>query len=600
MGAASGTQTNTQRQRGGRRRVTRVVLRLVTVVFVIGLALVMTLYVWATRPARLREAVTGVFDRLHGAHAVVGDVSFTPWDGLSVERLRIVYDESREATQPVRADQLPPIADVGDAHIRCDWRALLTGRFEPTEIRANSAQINAIHDVSGLNSLDILPEEEPGAPHHARHYLPFAIEHVDVNLWTVADGALRLSERWRLAARGEARQPAVRQGDYVVRLHPVGEPLTSLAELKLGAADSVVDLSVNWLSLRTAKLTSTLWPTAGDRVRQILDQFDLRGEVQLTRLRATGTELTDISIALRGVSGSLPIEAVSNADGSLASLGPEQRFLRFTDGTGTLQLRDIALDGRVTVLLNGEPATLSLSCIPPADAPVIEFGGAAPAFERWGVTIDARLTRVAFPTRTEQPDFVESPRLPHSVRAFFRDYDPHGDFEFEVSATRPPGDADESTKQSWDYEARVAALGASCSYYRFPLLVDDIQGGFRVRNNVIAFTDLTARHGAGRIYVSGTLDEPRNWTGFDLRFRAANMPLDENLYEALSPMYRRLWDDARPIGLCDLDVELSRGPGSRDTGPSPTDTRVTARLLAGSVAFDHQRLGHCDGVVTIE
>ncbi len=539
------------------------------------------LFAYRTRPARLRAGIAELFTTVANADVRIDSVTFSPWFGLQVTDLDVGLGADAPLHRQVDEPAQLPILRINDLRVRCKLWPLLWGRFEPTSVHAGSVTLSLIRSSTGDGNITFTGLSKP-RPYSTGQHLPlFNLDRVQIQLWSVEERRLRLREQWRVSVHGRTEKTR-----SIVRVDHVGGPATQpLAQAELAAASGALQISVGWLSLDSLRQAAR-HANVPAAVSDLLGRFNVQGKLRLDRMVLNDWHLTGAQVTLSELRGSVPVED----DESYSRDGaPADRYLVFDGGAGQLSLTDHALTGELHARLHDAAATVTLRATAPAGPLRLN----AESLDRWLVNLEFTAREITLPTLASHPAFVRSPRLPDPVRAFFKDYQPDGQLNVVVRAERAPG-------LSWDVSGSIEGLGATCRYYRFPYTMTDARGMVRFKNNHVWLDGLRARHGSGTIHGDGRLDEPRHWTGFALRFRATNVPLDGELYAALPAEYRRLWDQTHPIGLADIDVSLTRPSSTRAAGAKPTSTDVSARLMLGSVALDERRIGPAEGLVTIK
>jgi len=602
------------RRRSWRRRL---LLGVAAVVILIGGA-----YHYATRPARLRAQVARAFQALEFTDVKLGEVSFSPWHGLEVRDLEVALREASPAALQMGVARLPPLLRVAQARVRCNLATLLWGEFRPTDIALRGAAITIVRDpVSGAANWNRRrPKEGTTEPATAASYPRLTVEGADVQLLTVEDGQLRLLRRLVVDAIGQPEAPwddTSTSPTYLLRVTRKAGAAEGSRER--GGTTALVDIrcldtgewvaSADWMDLETARV---LLPRA---LSQACDDLNLAGRARLERIGIVADDVNEAQLQLAGLRLSLPVEEQA------AQVAPADRFLQITDVRATLsyqlevpRLRSSNPGARVELnaagRINGAPARLTVSADGLDAAALVSalMKSQADAAHDEDVPLRRYRARVevdnlALPTADEQTAFVNSPRLPPGVRNFLTKYDPQGRVNLRLTIRGKPAPTNSSPQRvvvQTEVEGELEVLGASCRYVEFPYRIEDARGRLRFSGGSVYLEGLHGRHGATRVQADGRVYTTKSWSGFDLTFRGENVALDRDLYGALSSQYRRLWDTADPVGLCDASVTLHRDEGSADTGPLNTNVHVDGRLLSGSLSVaDDRRLDHADGLFSI-
>ncbi len=604
------------RRRSWRRRL---LLGVAAIVVLIGGA-----YLYATRPARLCAQVVRAFQALDCTEVKLGELSFSPWHGLEVLDLEVALQEASATALQIGVPQLPPLLRVAQARVRCNLATLLWGEFRPTEIALRGVAITVVRDpVSGATNWNRRrPMQGTTKPAAVASYPRLTVEGADVQLLTVEDGQLRLLRRLVVDATG---QPEALSEDTsasaIYRLRVTRKAGADAAEgsREGGGPTPLVEMrhldtgewvaSADWMDLESARL---LLPHALSRA---CDDLNLAGRARLERIGIVAGHVREAQLQLAGLRFSLPVEEQA------ARVAPADRFLQITDARATLSYQPeasrLAAEHRSARIelnaggrINGAPARLTFSADGLDAAALVSAWTKQQADAARGEDVpvpryEARVEveSLALPTADDQPTFVSCPRLPPGVRNFLTKYDPHGRVNLRLMIRGKPGPTSSSPRRVAGHtqiEGELEALGASCRYVEFPYRIEDAWGRLRFSGGSVYLEGLHGRHGATRVRADGRVYTTKSWSGFDLTFRSENVALDPDLYAALSPRHRRLWDTADPVGLCDAHVTLHRDEGSADTGPLNTSVHVDGRLLSGSLSVaGNRRLDHADGLFSI-
>jgi hypothetical protein len=552
----------------------------------------------ATDPDRLAAAVAKLFADLPDAEVRTGRVTFSLWSGLTVEQLDVSLSSDAALARAAAGAEAIPILSVSQARVACRWLPLLAGRFAPARITLDQVMLTVARGPDGLSNIGLAGAESDADVDDISDYPDLRLTRGQLRLVALVGGRLVERERWAIDVRG-ARDPSGAADTYVfdVRRDPPTRPGRPLIALRLRPADESLAASIDWLPLETVRFLIGAGGGDDRGLTALIERLDLRGEAMVSDLRLRGEQPAGYTLRVRNLRAALPVEVADDpptADGPDAP--PAERFLQLSEASGALTFTGDALQANLDGRLNGGPLQFHLTGIPPAGTAAADLDPTD--WSTWDLALTLNAGPLDLPTFDTAPAFVTSPRLSHAMRSFFRDYRARGPVTISVSAARP-GAAAGAEPAAWQMEGELEAHGLTAEYFRFPLPVEDVRGGFRLVDGGFELQSLTARHGSGIIRGSGRVHSTRSFTGFELQFRGTNIPLDHALYEALPREYRALWDETRPIGLADVDVTLTRPSGSRATGALPTDTVVTARLLTGSARLDQGRVQETDGLIDI-
>lgn len=544
----------------------------------------------------------------------LGEVSYSLRSGLVVTELAVSAEAGSAVAALVNVPGRPVAAHLARGYLRCDLLALLRGKIRPTEVNARGLSVTlasstlpaAIAATEPCESALVISGDDL---RRAREFLAagsawprVVLERGDVQLFDVSAAAPRLARRWVIDATGE---PASDAAGYVLRLYRTGADHSAECLAELRCRPDGLAARLDWLDLETLalRLPSTMTRAVGD--------LGPRGRLRVDHL------VIDTEQTTAGGDAIDPLQMVKSAEMRLADLSlslavedeqanvpPAERFVQVTGAEALLTIREhrLALDGSGRV--NDSAARFSLAANltqafqrQPDGATGQSVAGGEPAsYARWLERAELRIDALEFPTAEDYPAFVSSARLPFAMQCFFRDYRPHGPANMHFLVQRT-----EQSAVGLTLSGEVEALGVRARYFRFPYDVDDVRGKFRFSPGGIVIEDLRGRHGSGWVLVSGRVNHTRRHAGLTLDVQGRSIALDNALYTALPPDYKRLWDSAAPRGLCDVRATIQRAESTPGVGGMPTRVRVETQLLSGSLsAGEGQRLEYADGRITVE
>ena len=148
--------------------------------------------------------------------------------------------------------------------------------------------------------------------------------------------------------------------------------------------------------------------------------------------------------------------------------------------------------------------------------------------------------------------------LPGKAQPFVRSLRPQGLIDFRwryerLDPAAPRGDT------SLDLRLADCAI----QYERFPYPLEQIQGLVTARNGHYVLSELVGRdrQGAAAVNCQGEADLSDAGLALALVFRGSNVPLDENLKQALTPQVQQVWSDLRPQGRINFVAHVERRLG---------------------------------------
>jgi hypothetical protein len=587
-------------------------------------ALIGGAYAHLTNPARLRGAALQALHVLPFDGIDVGRVTFSPRGRLELTDVVISPPRAGPFYRRPVGLQMPPLLCVGSIQIDCRWAELLLGRLRPTHIELRRVSLAVVCDPASPADKASAARVDADARllwhwlSAAGNELPaVAIQQADVQVFVVERGAPQLVQRMLLRAAGQSTASG-----YGLRVDHRPAKDAPLAELRWNQPAGEWTLTMDWIDLKT--ISRFLPPNMAGSIAQL----GLGGRARLERLgvhwpsssqpgHPARAALGPVELRLADLRCALPLEEDEAGLAPVAHPGsPTSCFLQLVNGAGTLTYRpagptepeecEAAVQGR----LRGAPTTFHMRILA---APLWHFwttqrtapdeNAAARLSLEDVLQAELRIDGLELPTAETYPAFVRSPRLTGPVVAALRDYRPRGKVNLRLGV-RPPDAIDEDGTPlvgAARIEGEIEASGAACRYKYFPYDFADIWGTLRLAHGRILLEQLTGRHGIGRVRADGVVHSSRSWTGFDLQFRSQNIALDADLYAALPESYRRLWQQASPLGLCDVVTTVGRLDGSAETGPLTANVQVAADLLSGSLSLGGgRRLDHADGRLRIQ
>lgn len=583
---------------------------------------------YLTDPARLRRQALAALQALPFEDVDVAHVAFSPLRGLQLRDL-VISADVRSDPPTDRGRDLPPLLHIAQLDIDCDLLALLRGRLEPKAIHAQDVTASLLCDPESSSGNWELVSANIDEDHAARLAallsgdLPrITISQADVQLMVLERGRAHLFQRVRVRLDGQST--ALGYGVRVYRLPVTSGPVGELqwmqagGELQIGLDRIELDAVRRVLPPRFVKFIERAGLGTRVRVDRLVYRLGVAGDGAAGTLPGQAAPgLTAVELRLEDLRCAIPLEQDEVGSGSAAGpRRPADCFLQLADATATLtyQRDERGTPGRLRVQaegpLNDAPATLTLTTaaeiVPRLWRRAVSGAAessprAAPGLEDV-VHAELRLRGFDVPTTRTAPAFLRSPRLPSSIRSAFENYQPRGKIDLCVRVL-PDGPGGAGTTASGDLariEVIIDGRGSRCRYYQFPYEFHDVQGRVRLSEGRVHFENLCGRHGAGWACMEGLVNSTKSWTGFDLTFRGRNIALEQDLYAALPAKYQRLWQDAAPVGLCEIAAHVGRPDGTPETGAADAGVHIDAQILSGSLSLGAgRRIDHADGRLLI-
>ncbi len=117
-------------------------------------------------------------------------------------------------------------------------------------------------------------------------------------------------------------------------------------------------------------------------------------------------------------------------------------------------------------------------------------------------------------------------------------------------------------------------------YEKFPYPLQNIRGTIEHRDGVWQFRNLEGHNDTAEVRCQGVLTPERDGHRLALAISADNVPLEEELRDALSSQVQHLWMSLKPRGSCDLNADVTYTSSDKrlglrvDARPRPDTTSI--------------------------
>lgn len=181
--------------------------------------------------------------------------------------------------------------------------------------------------------------------------------------------------------------------------------------------------------------------------------------------------------------------------------------------------------------------------------------------------------------------------LPENVESFARSLTPAGNLDFRWRHVRTS-----PTQSRGDTELELKLTDCAVQYDRFPYPLEQIQGLVTAQNGQWTLHDLTGRdrQGAASITCGGSAVATPGGMDVQLAFHGANLPLDENLRQAVSPRVQTAWAELRPEGRVNFTASVTRRPGQAKPDVE-VELRPNQQTVSLTPTFFPYRFDQIDG-----
>ena len=214
-----------------------------------------------------------------------------------------------------------------------------------------------------------------------------------------------------------------------------------------------------------------------------------------------------------------------------------------------MEIRDVALtlpfegyrsrmtdvDGRITILGN----TINIAAL---DGEIEGFHYSVSGQVR-GLSTDApfQLAARIRGTLPENPRYLFA--LPQPVQRNFSRFLPSGSFNGFIQLERPARNSDDAPDKQPElaYSGQVTIGAGRITYEKHPYPLHDVRGVFKFTNEQVRIVELTGKGPTGgSTHITGTIEPPGDGAEVNIRIKARDLPIDEQLYGALEPAHRNM------------------------------------------------------------
>jgi hypothetical protein len=155
----------------------------------------------------------------------------------------------------------------------------------------------------------------------------------------------------------------------------------------------------------------------------------------------------------------------------------------------------------------------------------------------------------------DKPLFLKKSRTFTALQEFLNQYQPTGRFDIDLEASGNLKRLRESTIQG-----RVYCEDITICSRKFPYLTENLVGPIDFTEDSAVIKELRGRHKDVELVVNGSFGDFGPNLKSTIRITSQNMALDKDLYDALDPTQKQLWNDFTPSGLAATSYTFSQSP----------------------------------------
>ena len=175
------------------------------------------------------------------------------------------------------------------------------------------------------------------------------------------------------------------------------------------------------------------------------------------------------------------------------------------------------------------------------------------------------------------PDALRQSGPVATLQRFFARYQPSGtvgEINVQVEGNlNKPGES--------RLTGKVVCKDVSICYRNFPYPIHHLAGELDLTESRVVANAITGRHGDVNLVIEGWTKGYGDERQYQYRVTSDNMILDEDLYAALQPEHKQLWDAFEPTGLVGVDYGVTR--------TSPTEKRRYVSVDLRGVAAKYHK-----------
>jgi len=515
-------------------------------------AVLFGIYWYLTSDTRVEAFAEQYLHHLLGTQVKIDRAHFTLHEGLVLENLRVMPPEPFHE----------PILVADRVTLLIDPLALATLRLDVSEIVVHRPIINLVLWDEKLWNFQamIRRRAEIAAPAVLRPVV------------TLEEGTLRIQ---RKVAGETVYGQEVRVSGLL--LPSESDPHTFRFQTDVSSPVVHLAIATGFLDGRTGALrfegqasnvalTNELYESLPREAQRIWDRFEPTGSVNLK-------VVFDETLGLQLVSELTGVQFSWQSPGAAPDSPPEVH--RFTNLTGRCAFTPKSLVlSDIQGLLDGEPFRLA---------------GRVGGFDR--ETLDADLDVSVDNVNLEKVRGMLVGLAPH-MSALYDLYDPRGPVDVAVHIARGPDEA------RFRATGTLTCRGTELTYRLFPYRIDHLRGKVLFSPEEYRIEGLEGRHGPAHVRLEGWAKNPGPLVEAEVTGTGADVPLDEDLRQALAPYHRGIYDQYAPSGTVDLVVNVRRDPVD---GAKPTSV-VDMTLRGCEVCYTEfpYRLTDTRGRVVIE
>ena len=174
------------------------------------------------------------------------------------------------------------------------------------------------------------------------------------------------------------------------------------------------------------------------------------------------------------------------------------------------------------------------------------------------------------------PVFLGKSGLFTALQGFLDLYQPQGMVDAELEMSGNLSRLSESTMAG-----KVHCKDVAFCYSGFEYAIEHLAGQIDFTKNSVTLNNLSGKHGNTRLFFNGSCSDFGPNLKYGIRITSDNMPLDNDLYNALKTKQKEFWSAFSPTGFAAIDLQLNQ------QAQTDNETKLAVELHGSEAVYRH-------------
>lgn len=174
------------------------------------------------------------------------------------------------------------------------------------------------------------------------------------------------------------------------------------------------------------------------------------------------------------------------------------------------------------------------------------------------------------------PVFLGKSGLFTALQGFLDLYQPQGMVDAELEMSGNLSRLSESTMAG-----KVHCKDVAFCYSGFEYAIEHLAGQIDFTKNSVTLNNLSGKHGNTRLFFNGSCSDFGPNLKYGIRITSDNMPLDNDLYNALKTKQKEFWSAFSPTGFAAIDLQLTQ------QAQTDNETKLAVELHGSEAVYRH-------------